>query len=358
MIEVDISNIWGDISLPDLLGLEKDVFLGHQALTERESPAGMNLPDEGEVSRILAAAGEIRECSDILVVIGGDGAARGVIGLLGNEDLQIVFAEGSLSTRSRNNLLRKLEGKNISLCVCSDAHLWGNLALRELKWLLERRYGTDEAHSRIHEDSHRLIAMAAAGVDIRELLLGAQDAKAELDLRSYENPAWLYAAARHLMEKKGRNAELLLHAEPEFAALGNWWKGLCGGEIITACALMPGEAKTVENRSHFETMLRFGAPEQRVVIGESVRDPHGLNFLAGRNLDQVEDAAWETLLEAHTDAGIPVIGIQCGDISGRTMGELIWFFRLSAALCSTLREESAPDTFETDVLRRLGKPAC
>ena len=30
MMEVDISNIWGEISLPDLLGLEKEVFDAHR----------------------------------------------------------------------------------------------------------------------------------------------------------------------------------------------------------------------------------------------------------------------------------------------------------------------------------------
>lgn len=354
MIEVDISNIWGDISLPDLLGMEKDVFLGHQTLTEGEIPQWMQLPEEGEISRILSIAEEIREFSDVLVVV-GDGTARGVVALLEKDDMQVVFIQGSLSTRSRNALLRKLEGKSFSLCVCSEERFWDALAMREMKWLLERRFGTDEAHSRIHDDPHGLIAMAAAGVDIRALLSGMAEAKAEMELRSYDNPAWLYAAARRLLVQKGRNAELLIHAEPEFSALGAWWKQLFGGVILPVCVQLPGELGLWQGVNRFETLLRFEEPEQRAVIVESVRDPRGLNFLAGQTLAQAEDAAWEAAIDAHTDLGIPAVGIQCGEISERTLGELIWFFRLSAALYSTLAGEDAPECYETAVLQQLGK---
>ena len=34
MIKVDISNVWGQISLPDLLAAEKDVFAAHMLLTD------------------------------------------------------------------------------------------------------------------------------------------------------------------------------------------------------------------------------------------------------------------------------------------------------------------------------------
>lgn len=354
MIEVDISNIWGDISLPDLLGMEKDVFLGHQALTEGEIPGWMQLPEADEISGILSAAEEIREFSDILVVI-GDSAARGTVELLEKSEMQVIFLRGSLSTRSRNALLRQLEGKSFSLCICPNRPFWDDLALRELKWLLERRFGTDEAHSRIHEDPQGLIAMAAAGVDIRALLSGMEQAREEMDLRSYDNPAWLYAAARRLMVKKGRNAELLIHAEPEFAALGDWWKGLFGGEILPVCIQLPGELKSWEGVSRFETTLRFTEPEKQVVIGQSLQDPQGLNFLAGQTLAQVEDTAWETALEAHTDMGVPVVGIQCGEISEQTLGELLWFFRLSNALYGALAGTPGAGDYESALLRQLEK---
>ena len=41
MIQVDISNIWGEISLPDLLGLEQAVFEAHRAVAEAPEDYGL-----------------------------------------------------------------------------------------------------------------------------------------------------------------------------------------------------------------------------------------------------------------------------------------------------------------------------
>lgn len=41
MMEVDISNIWGEISLPDLLGLEKAVFDAHRAVAAAPEDYGV-----------------------------------------------------------------------------------------------------------------------------------------------------------------------------------------------------------------------------------------------------------------------------------------------------------------------------
>ena len=40
-----------------------------------------------------------------------------------------------------------------------------------------------------------LLPLAVAGIGIEELMLGAYEGKQNYDLRSFENPAWLYAGA-------------------------------------------------------------------------------------------------------------------------------------------------------------------
>ena len=77
MIHVDISNIWGELSLRDLLSIEAELSAAHIKLTDRNGPGSdylgwMDLPDRGptaELMRILAAGHRIRETSDVLVVI-------------------------------------------------------------------------------------------------------------------------------------------------------------------------------------------------------------------------------------------------------------------------------------------------
>ena len=85
MIKVDISNVWGQLSLPDLLATEKEVFNAHQTLTEGSGEGNdflgwLNLPvaeETEEIRRIRAAAKQIRETSDVFVVIGIGGSYLG-----------------------------------------------------------------------------------------------------------------------------------------------------------------------------------------------------------------------------------------------------------------------------------------
>ena len=125
MIQVDISNVWGQLSLPDLLAIEKEVFDAHQTLTQGTGEGNdflgwLNLPvaeANDEIERIRAAAKRIRETSDVFVVIGIGGSylgPRAAIELMqgcnhnigkGKGDPQIFFAGNTLSTRGWNVML-------------------------------------------------------------------------------------------------------------------------------------------------------------------------------------------------------------------------------------------------------------
>ena len=278
MIKVDISNIWGELSLRDLLSIESELSAAHMTVTDRNGAGSeylgwMDLPDRAptaEHMRILAAAHQIRQTSDVLVVVGIGGSylgARAAIELLqgknrnlrrGKGDPQIFFAGNSLSTRAWNELMRLLEGKDFSVCVISKSGttLESAIAFRNLKWMLERRYGTAQAKRRIYAITDKtkgalrqmadgegwesfvipgdvggrfsvltpvgLLPMAVAGIDIVAVLRGAAKAKKEYDLRSFENPVWLYAAVRNLMLRQGKAIELLCAFEPDFAMMGSW----------------------------------------------------------------------------------------------------------------------------------------
>ena len=137
MIKVDVSNIWGELSLPDLLKAEKEVFDAHMLLTDRNGAGNdflgwLDLPrsqETEEIRRIRAAAKEIRANSDVFVVIGIGGSylgPRAAIELLqgcnhnmgtGKGNPQIYFAGNTLSTRAWNELQRLLEGKDFSVIV-------------------------------------------------------------------------------------------------------------------------------------------------------------------------------------------------------------------------------------------------
>lgn len=350
MIEVDISNIWGSISLRDLLAIEKDVFQAHLELNGENCP-WMALP-ETDGAMLAEMAEEIRDCSQVLVVLGGDGFAQGALELLGQrEDLETLFVPSSFSTAIRSRVLRRLEGKPFSICLCGERRFWDTLLLRELKWILERRFGTDEANARIHEDPWGLLVLSAGGLDGKELLSGIREAAKTMDLRSYENPAWLYAAARHLLSRD--NGERLIYEEPDFAGLGRWWQLLFGcGSPVTLCQRMEPPLCTGVG---LDTMLRFEGVQEGLTITETAGDPGQVNFLAGRTLAQVAEVVWEGLLEADLDSGTPALVIQCAELGEGILGQLFWLFRLSAALCARLAGRDSQG-LEEQLLTHLGKP--
>lgn len=191
-----------------------------------------------ELQRIRQAAERIREQSQVLVVVGIGGSylgARAAIELLRGQQynltsktIQILFAGNSFSTRSHQELLELLSGRDFSVCIISKSghHHEPALVTRSLKWLLEQKYGAEEAQKRIYviTDPTRgalrqmaqqegyeafpippdvggrysvlsavgLLPMAVAGIDPGQVLLGGSEARRQLDIRSFENPAWLY----------------------------------------------------------------------------------------------------------------------------------------------------------------------
>lgn len=409
MIHVEISNIWGQLSLPQLLSVETELSAAHMELcnTENAHTPWLTLPDRvptAEHMRILAASQQIRENSEVLVVIGTGGgwqAARAVIELLqgpgrnlrwSKGDPQLLFTGSSLSTRHWNELTKQLEGRDFSLCIISETgeELECAIAFRNLKWMLERRYGTAQAKRRIWAVTNGsrgtlrrmadeegwecftipegiggafaaltpagLLPMAAAGLDVMAMLRGAGKVKQECDLRSFENPLWLYAGVRSLMYRRGRSMELLEASEPGFAALGRWWQQLFRGSIFPAWAELPEDLPVLEgmvrqgDRHIFETVLRFDPPKKRMVIGQDARNSDGLNYLANWPLDRVEEQVCQWIMESHADQGCPVIALECGPLNEETMGALLYFFQLASTLSAAL--------LGTDVLDQSDLQQC
>ena len=85
MIKVDISNVWGQLSLPDLLAVEKEVAAAHQTLADGTGEGNdflgwLNLPtfeETEEMRRIRRAAEKIRSDSQVFVVVGIGGSYLG-----------------------------------------------------------------------------------------------------------------------------------------------------------------------------------------------------------------------------------------------------------------------------------------
>ena len=430
MITVDISNIWGDLSLPDLLSAEKEVFDAHMMLTDGSGEGSdylgwMQLPtreETEEVRRIRSAARTIRENSDVFVVIGIGGSylgPRAAIELLqgcnrnlgkGKGDPQILFAGNTLSTRAWNELVKLLEGKDFSIAIISKSGTTTEpaIATRALRWLLERRYGTDGAKKRTfaitdpangalrqmaQEEGREsfvippsvggrysvltavgLLPMAVAGIDPMEVLAGAAEAREEYDLRSFENPVWLYAAIRNLLYRKGKVIEILESFEPGFKMMGGWWQQLFGesegkdgkGIFPVSAEFTPdlhslGQMIQQGERNLFETMIRFDPPETPYTIASDYKNLDGLNYLEGKTLDFVDEQAYRGTLAAHVDGGVPVITMEAGKLDARKLGELFWFFELGCGISAYMLgvnpfNQPGVEHYKRNMFELLGKP--
>ena len=430
MIKVDISHVWGQIALPDLLAMEKEVAQAHATLVDGTGAGNdflgwQNLPTREpteEILRIQSAARKIRNDSDVFVVIGIGGSylgPRAAIELLqgpnhnmgkGKGDPQIYFAGNGLSTRHWNELSRLLEGKDFSIAIISKSGTTTEpaIATRALRAKLEEKYGVEGAKSRIYaitdpckgalrqmanEEGWEtfvipanvggrfsvltpvgLLPLAVAGVDIMELMNGAMDAKESYDLRSFDNPVWLYAAVRNLLYRNGKSMEIFESFEPGFKMFGGWWQQLFGeSEGKDGKGIFPATAEFTADlhslgqmiqsgvRNIFETMVRFDAPEKKMVIGGDAKNLDGLNYLEGRTLDFVDEKAFLGTLAAHVDGGVPVITMDCGELNDRKVGEMFYFLELCCGVSAYILDvnpfnQPGVEFYKRNMFKLLGKP--
>ena len=430
MITVDISNVWGQLCLPDLLAIEQEVFAAHQALTEGDGEGNdylgwLDLPvteETDEIRRIRAAADRIREMSDVFVVIGIGGSylgPRAAIELMqganhnigkGKGNPQILFAGNTLSTRAWNELCHLLEGKDFSIAIISKSGTTAEpaIATRALRWMLERKYGTEGAKKRTfaitdpckgalrqmaEEEGWEsfvippnvggrfsvltavgLLPMAVAGIDPMEVMRGAAQAKEEYNLRSFDNPVWLYAAIRNLMYRKGKAIEILESFEPGFKMMGAWWQQLFGeSEGKDGKGLFPVTAEFTADlhslgqmiqqgeRNIFETMIRFDPPKNPVTIAGDYKNLDGLNYLEGKTLDFVDEQAFRGTLNAHVDGGVPVLTMDMGELTNEKLGEMFYFFQLACGISAYVLgvnpfNQPGVEYYKRNMFELLGKP--
>ena len=430
MIKVDISNVWGQVSLPDLLAMEKEVFAAHETLMDGSGEGNdflgwLNLPTAqptAEMQRINAAAERIRQSSDVFVVVGIGGSylgPRAAIELLqgcnhnigkGKGDPQIFYAGNGLSTRAWNELLRLLEDKDFSVALISKSGTTTEpaIATRNLRWMLERKYGVEGSKSRIYaitdpckgalrqmatEEGWEtfvippnvggrfsvltavgLLPMAVAGIDINTVMAAAAEARKIYDIRSFENPAWLYAATRNLLYRRGKCIEILESFEPGFKMMGGWWQQLFGesegkdGKGIfpvtaefTADLHSLGQMIQQGERNIFETMVRFDAPIRRAMISADWKNLDGLSYLEGKTLDFVDEQAFLGTLAAHVDGGVPVLTMDMGELNDAKLGEMFYFFELCCGISAYMLgvnpfNQPGVEFYKRNMFHLLGKP--
>ncbi len=349
--------------------------------------------DRDEYDRIKAAAERIKGMCDVLIVIGIGGSylgARAAIeyiqGSLYNNVAKntpdIYFAGNSISTSALNDLLKICEGKDVCVNVISKSGTTTEPAVvfRVFRELLVKKYGeeeskkrifatTDKARGKLKELSDKigyetfvvpddvggrfsvltavgLLPIAVAGVDLDQLMKGAQDAKSVLTTKAFEdNDCLKYAAYRNVLERSGKTTEILVAYEPSAQMLCEWWKQLYGESegkdnrgLFPASVIFSTDLHSLGQyiqdgqRNIFETVLDIQASNDTLCVPYDEANSDGLNFLAGKEIHEINRTAMKATLYAHMDGGVPNIVIEVPDRSAYTFGYMVYFFELACAV--------------------------
>ena len=430
MIQIDLSKLQQFVSVPYEMELAPRLHIVHGHLQKGNGVGGeftgwVHLPesyDRAEFARIEQAAQKIQSDSQALVVIGIGGSylgARGVIECLcsPNYNLKkkdtpnIYFIGNGLSSDQLSETMELLDGVDFSVNVISKSGTTTEpaVAFRFFRRLLEERYGKEGAAARIYAttDRHKgalksladangyetfvvpddiggrysvltavgLLPIAVAGIDIGELMAGAQSMMEVCRADDIAvNPAWQYAAARYELYQDGKKIELLASFEPSFRFMAEWWKQLYGeSEGKEGKGLFPASVEFTADlhsmgqyiqqgeRHLFETVVRFGPSAHENPVPYDDGNGDGLNFLAGKTMDFIREQAMDGTLIAHVEGGVPNITVQVGRRNAFTLGELIYFFEYACGLSGYLLDvnpfdQPGVEAYKKNMFALLGKP--
>jgi len=432
-ISLDLSKVAPFLEEAELSKMESMVKAVHEDLHNRTGAGNdflgwIDLPidyDKEEFARIKKAAEKIQSDSDVLIVIGIGGSylgARAAIEMLTNnfhnvlekdkrKVPQIFFVGNNISSTYMAELLEVIEGKDISLNVISKSGTTTEpaIAFRILKSYLEKKYGVVEARKRIYATTDKakgalktladaegyesfvvpddvggrftvltavgLLPIAAAGINIDEMMKGAADAREAYSVPTIkDNDAYKYAAARNSLYNKGAEIEVLVNFEPSLHYFNEWWKQLYGeSEGKDHKALFPaavdfstdlhslGQYIQDGRRILFETVINVEKTKYEINIEEADNDLDGLNFLAGKSMDFVNKKAFQGTLLAHNDGGVPNIVLNVPELSAYYFGYMVYFFEKACAISGYLLainpfNQPGVEDYKKNMFALLGKP--
>jgi glucose-6-phosphate isomerase len=432
-ISLDYSKVLDFVSEEEINALKGEIQIAHDLISNKTGLGNYylgwtDLPlnyCREEFRRINSAAEKIKSNSEVLLVIGIGGSylgARAAIEMLSHSFYniissdkrsapQILFVGNNISSKYLSELFDVLDGKEVSLNVISKSGTTTEPALvfRMLKDLMEKKYGKDGAKERIFATTDKekgalkkladeegyetfvipdniggrysvltavgLLPIAVSGVDIGEIMRGAQDAVEEYSVKDiFDNPAYLYAAIRNALYRKGKLIEIMVNYKPCMHYIAEWWKQLFGeSEGKDGKGIFPASADFSTDlhsmgqyiqdgeRKIFETVLNVENVKHRVEIIEDKDNIDGLNFLTGKTMDYVNKKAFEGTVLAHNDGGVPNIIINIPEISPYYFGKLIYMFEKACGISGYVLgvnpfDQPGVEEYKKNMFALLGKP--
>jgi glucose-6-phosphate isomerase len=380
--------------------------------------------DDAHLSDIENTAKLLRENCEIVVVIGIGGSylgAKAVIDALSNsfDWLQIerkspvvVYAGQNIGEDYLYELQELLKTKKFGIISISKSGTTTEpaLAFRLLKTQLEEQQGkaaaqqlivavTDKSRGALRtlatQEGYKtyviedniggrysvlspvgLLPIAVAGFDVRQLVAGAvcMEKKCGQETSFEENPAAQYAAVRNELYKSGKKIEILVNFHPKLHFVAEWWKQLYGeSEGKDNLGIYPASVDLTTDlhsmgqwiqegeRSIFETVISIKETNYTKIFPHDENNLDGLNFLAGKRVDEVNKMAELGTMIAHIDGGVPNLKIELPKLNEYYLGELLYFFEKACGISGYLLgvnpfDQPGVEAYKKNMFALLEKP--
>lgn len=429
-LSISLKNCTSFVSLEEIMAFAKLSARHIDTLNEGTGPGSdflgwLSLPDDvkPQIDRIEKAARHLRAVSDTTVVIGIGGSylgARAVIEALSHsfqhinktKHHDIIFAGQNIDEDYLSDLIDILDNRNYSIVVISKSGTTTEpaIAFRILKDHLEKKVGKPEAAERIiaitdeKKGALRIMAetngydtfvipdnvggrysvltpvgllpIAIAGVDIRELVKGAQAMEliARKNKDASSNPSLLYAAARNMLLNIGKPVEIMVGFTAKLHFMSEWWKQLYGeSEGKDGKGIFPASVDLTTDlhsmgqyiqegqRILFETIISVKSPTRKLSIPKENEDSDQLNYLAGKRLSEVNHNAESGTILAHNDGGVPIIVINIPALNEHYIGQLIYFFEMACGISGYILDvnpfdQPGVEAYKKNMFALLNKP--
>lgn len=380
--------------------------------------------DEAHLADVENTAKILRENCEIVVVIGIGGSylgAKAVIDALSNsfDWLQtdrnapvVVYAGQNIGEDYLYELQELLKNKKFGIISISKSGTTTEpaLAFRLLKTQLEQQQGkeaakqlivavTDKARGALRtlavQEGYKtyviedniggrysvlspvgLLPIAVAGFDIRQLVQGAvsMEKLCGVETPFEDNPAAQYAAVRNELYKSGKKIEILVNYHPKLHFVSEWWKQLYGeSEGKDNLGIFPaavdfttdlhsmGQWIQEGERTIFETVISVKESNYKVLVPTDSADLDGLNFLAGKRVDEVNKMAELGTLLAHIDGGVPNLKIELPKLNEFYLGQLLYFFEKACGISGYILgvnpfDQPGVEAYKKNMFALLEKP--
>ena len=376
------------------------------------------------IAEVNQAAQVLREKCEAVVVAGIGGSylgARAVIEALSNsfawlvndkKNPTILFAGNNIGEDYLSELTEYLKGKKFGVINISKSGTTTETALtfRLLKKQCEEQMGKDEARkviiavtdavkgaARTCADKEGytsfvipdnvggrfsvltpvgLLPIAVAGFDIKALVEGAQvmEKACGKDVPFEENMAAQYAAVRNGLYQAGKKIEIMVNYQPKLHYYSEWWKQLFGeSEGKDKKGIYPASVDFTTDlhsmgqwiqdgeRTIFETVISIEEPNHKLLFPSDEENLDGLNFLAGKRVDEVNKMAELGTRLAHVDGGVPNMRIAVPKLNEYYLGQLIYFFEIACGISGNLLEvntfnQPGVEAYKKNMFALLEKP--